>query len=135
MRPKRLPGPGRRPGIRPQPDAAFERAIVVTPRPAAQAVLSAAVLDGLVTVEKMGELQRYDTALVHERGAETQAGPEEEHAPALVAAERLHRRVVNDPRGDAKRRFEIEADPSLTEVPGCTAPRSTGLGMPRVATS
>ena len=47
-----------------------------------------------------------------------EAGPqsEEEHPPAVVAAERLHRGVVDDLRRLAERGLEVEPDPARPEV-------------------
>src|SRR5687768_5769833 len=65
----------------------------------------------------MGQLQRHDSAIVHERRAKAGAEAEEQHAAAFVAAERLHRRIVENLDGLAECRGPVEADPAFAEVP------------------
>src|SRR4029453_7231829 len=57
-----------------------------------------------------------DDALDDQRRAETGAEPQEEHASTLVAAERLHRRVVHDPHRAPEGGLVVEPDPSAGEV-------------------
>ena len=83
-----------------------------------QAALAEQVLERLVLERQVRELERHDAAIVDERGAEAGAEAEEQHAPALVAAERLHGGVVQDLDGLAKRRGPVEVHPALAEVPG-----------------
>src|SRR6185312_9078240 len=86
------------------------------------AVATASVLaevvfvDVLPRVAQVPELHRLDRALDDERGAQARSQPEEEQPAALVVAQRLHRRVVDDLHRAAERRLEIEADPARAEV-------------------
>src|SRR5262245_7426526 len=50
--------------------------------------------------------------------AEPRAEAEEEHPPAPVAPERLHRRVVHEAHGLSAGLAEVEADPASAEVLG-----------------
>ena len=83
-----------------------------------QAALAEHVLERLILVWQVRELERDDPALVHQRGAEPRAESEKQHAAALVAAERLHRRVVEDADRHAEGGGPVEADPAVAEVPG-----------------
>ena len=91
----------------------------------AQAALAGVVLERLVAEGQMRQLQRHQPSIVDEGGAETRAEPEEQHPAAFVAAERLHRGVVDDPRRDAERAFVVEAHPAATEVPRLLHDRAT----------
>ena len=68
-------------------------------------------------IGQVREFHRLEHAIDDERGAESGAEAEEEHAAALVAAQRLHRRVVDDANGTPERLLEVEADPALAQVP------------------
>ena len=81
----------------------------------------------------MRELERDDAPVVDQRGAETRAEPEEQHAAALVAAECLHGGVVRVPLTGLPR-AAAQSNPTQP-VPrfqgsSMTLPRRTGLGMP-----
>src|SRR5438132_2630997 len=76
------------------------------------------LLEGRFPKRQMRELHRLHDSGADERRAETRAESEEEHRPALVASERLHRGVVDDPRRRLERALEVEADPSIPEVDG-----------------
>ena len=78
--------------------------------------LADVVLERRLPVREVPQLHRRDDAVEDHRRAEPGAEPEEEHAPALVAAERLHGRVVDDLRRLAEGRLEVEPDPALAEV-------------------
>src|SRR5262249_10681250 len=82
----------------------------------AEARLADVRLERAALVGQVAELHRRDEPVHRESGAEARAEPEEEHLPALVAAERLHRGVVDDPRGLPERGSEVEARPALAEV-------------------
>ena len=56
------------------------------------------------------------TCSVDERGADARAEAEEEHASAVVAAESLHRRVVDHTDRPAECGFEVEAHPAVAEI-------------------
>ena len=64
----------------------------------------------------MPELERLDDVVGDQRRAEPGAEPEEEHPAALVAADRLHGCVVDDPRRLAERALVVEADPARPQV-------------------
>jgi hypothetical protein len=49
-------------------------------------------------------------------GAKSRAEAEKQHAASLVAAERLHRRIIHDARGPAKGLAKIESHPARTEI-------------------
>jgi hypothetical protein len=66
----------------------------------------------------MRQLHRLEMPVDDQGRAEARAEAEEEHAPALVAAERLHRRVVQDAHRLAEGLAEIESHPAPAEVPG-----------------
>ena len=57
-----------------------------------------------------------DEPVDDQRRPEARSEPEEEHPPAVVAAERLHGRVVDELRRLAERGLEVESDPALAEV-------------------
>src|SRR5688572_26513891 len=82
-----------------------------------QAALAEQIFKRLITVWQMRQFQRYDPAIVDERGAEARTKAEEQHAAALVAAERLHGRVVEDLHRPAEGRGPVEADPAFAEIP------------------
>jgi len=70
-----------------------------------------------VSIWEMRELEREHGPLAHDRAPETGAESEEEHRSAVVAAECLHRRVVDHAYRAAERAREVEPDPTLAEVP------------------
>jgi hypothetical protein len=73
----------------------------------------------------VSELHRHDNALDDECRTEPGSDSQEEHLAALVAAERLHRRVVDDLRRLPEHGAEVESDPPGAEVHrlGDDAPR------------
>src|SRR5262249_1123260 len=79
-------------------------------------VLADVVLERPLLVRKVAELHRRDDAVQDHRRAEAGAEPEEEHASAVVAPERLHRRVVDQLRRLAERLLEVESLPALAEI-------------------
>ena len=64
----------------------------------------------------MLHLHGHHEAVDDERRPEAGPQSEEEHPPAVVAAERLHRGVVDDLRRLAERGLEVEPDPARPEV-------------------
>ena len=64
-----------------------------------------------------------------QRGAETGAEAEEEHLAALVAAQRLHRGIVDHLDRTPEGGLEVEADPSLPRLRGS----ATGWSCERLA--
>src|SRR6185437_6398502 len=72
---------------------------------------SAAVFVGHVT-----DLHGLHRAVENQRRAEARAEPEEEHPAAFIAAERLHRRIVDHPYWPAESLPEVIADPTRSEV-------------------
>ena len=66
-----------------------------------------------VAVRQVRQFHRHDDAVGDQRGAETGAETEKQQQSALVAAERLHRGIVDDLNRTAERRLEIKADPTL----------------------
>src|SRR5581483_6853027 len=70
-----------------------------------------------VPIRQMRELERNQHSLAHHRRSQTGAESEKQHAAAFVAAERLHRGIVDDADGLFERRFEIEANPTASKVP------------------
>ena len=83
-----------------------------------QPALSQQGFEGLVLERQVGQFQRHDGACVHERGAESRAEAEEQHAAPVVAAEGLHGGVVHDLDRHAEGRIPVELNPSRAEVPG-----------------
>ena len=82
-----------------------------------EAALAEEVLVALaVAVRQVRDLQGLHDAFQHERRAEAGAEAQEQHAPAAVAAERLHHRVVQDPHGPAKGAAVVEAGPAAADV-------------------
>ena len=69
-----------------------------------------------VLARELAELERDDHVLRDQRRADAGAEAEEEHPAAFVAAERLHRGVVDDAHRAIECGREIEADPPRTEV-------------------
>ena len=74
------------------------------------------VLVGALLVREMAKLHRFDDAIHNQRRAEAGAQPQEEHLAALIAAQRLHGRVINDLDGTAKCAFKIKSDPPGRQV-------------------
>ena len=68
------------------------------------------------TIRQAAKLERDDNVLGDECGADAGAEAEEEHASAVVAAERLHRGVVDHTDWPAECSFEVEAHPAVAEV-------------------
>ena len=64
----------------------------------------------------MSQFHRRDDAIEDHAVAQPRAQAEEQHAPALIAAERLHRSVVDDPHRLAESACEVEPQPALPEV-------------------
>jgi len=64
----------------------------------------------------MRQLHRLEHAVDDQRGADAGAEAEEQHAAAVVAAERLHRRVVDHADRTSERAREVEADPAAAEI-------------------
>src|SRR5437667_4662042 len=62
------------------------------------------------------ELHRLEPAVDDHGGAETGAETEKQHASARIAAERLHRGIVDHFHRPAECAPEIEANPTLAEV-------------------
>src|SRR5579863_1507036 len=82
-----------------------------------QAAQSQIVLVGFAfLVAQVRELHRLKHAVHDHRGAESGAEAEKQHPATLVAADGLHRRVVDQFHRHAERFVEIEADPSATEI-------------------
>jgi hypothetical protein len=76
-----------------------------------------ALLEGLaMAVRQMRQLHRLQHAVGDHRRTEAGAESEEQHLAALIAADRLHQRVVDDPGRPAERLLEIEAAPAGTEI-------------------
>src|SRR5207253_2207388 len=71
-----------------------------------------------VAIRQVAELERKHMTLPNERGAEAGAEAEKQHASAAVAAERLHRSIVDDAHWFAERVAKIEPDPAFAEVLG-----------------
>src|SRR5262249_55841793 len=55
-------------------------------------------------------------AVYHHRGSQASAQSEKEQLPALVASERLHRSIVDNPDGATECLSKIESDPAATQV-------------------
>jgi hypothetical protein len=70
-----------------------------------------------VSIRKVRELEWNHGSVADHRAPEAGAESEEEHLPSVVAAECLHRRVVDHAHGAAERSREVEADPTPAEVP------------------
>ena len=75
------------------------------------------VLVGLAfLVAEMGQLHWFEHAVHDHRRAEAGAETEKQHAAALVAADGLHRGVVDQFHRDAEGFVEVETDPAATEI-------------------
>src|SRR5262249_57260266 len=84
---------------------------------ALQAGLADIVLVALTfLVRQVRELHRLEHAVDDQRGPEAGAEPEEQHAAALVAAQRLHGGIVDHPYRPAECLLEVEADPASAEI-------------------
>src|SRR5512146_1181004 len=70
-----------------------------------------------VAVRQVRELERNHGPVVDHRASQPGAESEEEHLAAVVAAECLHRGVVDHAHGTPEGPLEIEPDPTLAEVP------------------
>ena len=81
--------------------------------------LADVVLEGApVLIGHMTDLGRFDHPVDDERRTQPGAEPEEQHAAAAVAADRLHGGVVDHLDRPAERAGEVEADPAPAEVEG-----------------
>src|SRR6185503_11615890 len=69
-----------------------------------------------VAVRQMSEFHRLQNAIDDHRGAKTRSQAQEQHPAALVAADRLHQRIVDDLRRAGEGLFEIETGPPETEI-------------------
>src|SRR5262245_44789193 len=69
-----------------------------------------------LSVRKMPKFHRLDDAVYHHRGSQASAQSEKEQLPALVASERLHRSIVDNPDGATECLSKIESDPAATQV-------------------
>ena len=70
------------------------------------------------SIGQVAEFHWFHEPVGDERGAETRAQSKKKHLSAQVAAERLHRGIVDQPDGALEGRLEIEADPAAPEVVG-----------------
>ncbi len=69
-----------------------------------------------VPIGEVREFHWREGAINDHGRTEAGAEPEVEHPPALIAAQSLQRRVVDDPRGTPQGLLEIETHPSATQV-------------------
>ncbi len=76
------------------------------------------LIGAAMLVRKMGELEGLQDSVHNQRGTETRAQAEEQHAAAVVAAEGLHGRVIEDPDRMMEGFAEVEADPASAEIVG-----------------
>jgi hypothetical protein len=83
-------------------------------------------------VNQVREFHRLEKAVHDHGGAEAGAETEEEHVAAFVAAEGLHRSVIDDFHGEAEGFGEIESHPAATEIVGLAERASVDDGA-RVA--
>jgi hypothetical protein len=74
------------------------------------------VLELALPVGQAGQLHRDEDPIHHERRAEPGTEPEEEHRPALVAAQRLHPRIIHDPDWLPDGPGEVEPRPARAQV-------------------
>src|SRR5215469_5854188 len=77
-----------------------------------QSGLADVILVGVLSVGQMTELHGLDDALDDHGGAEPGAETEKEHLAALIAAQGLHRGIVDKLHGMVECAGEIEADPA-----------------------
>ena len=73
-------------------------------------------LEGCVPVRQVTQLHRLHDAVDDHGGAQTGAEPEKQHLAALIAAQRLHRRVVHHLDRASERLPVVESDPARAEV-------------------
>src|SRR4051794_35026706 len=84
-----------------------------------EAAFTDIVLETLAfSVGKVGEFHRLADIVEDHRRTEAGSEAEEQHAPALIAAEGLHQRVVDHLDRLAELSGEIEAGPALAEIHG-----------------
>ena len=74
------------------------------------------ILIRALLIRKMAELHGLDDAIHNQGRTEACAQPQEEHLAALVAAQGLHGRVVDDLDGTAECAFKIKSDPPGRQV-------------------
>ncbi len=79
------------------------------------------ILERRPAVRQVREFHRHQRAVDDERGAEPGAEAQEQHLAALIAAERLHRRIVDHPHRTSRTRPRSRNSPS--RVPGYAARR------------
>src|SRR5215831_16979724 len=83
------------------------------------AALADVILEGAaVLVGHVPDFGRLDHAVDDERCAKAGAEPEKQHAPAAVAADRLHGCIVDQLHRPGELCGEVVADPALAEVVG-----------------
>src|SRR5262245_12192891 len=85
---------------------------------ALQANPSDVVLVGALLVRQVGELHRMHNAFDDHCAAQASSQAQKEHSAALIAAERLKGRVVDDFDGATECLRKIEANPTASQVMG-----------------
>src|SRR5215831_13113649 len=95
-----------------------------------ESVTTDIVLVRPVPIRQMANFHRLDDAVVNQRAAEPCSEPQKQHRSFAIAAERLHRRVVDDLDGTIESALEVKSDPSFARLRGSDTgrPRSTGPG-------
>jgi hypothetical protein len=66
----------------------------------------------------VADFHRFHRAIDDQRRAETRTETEEEHASALITAQRLHGRIVDHPHRPPEDLLEFTAHPTRTQVVG-----------------
>ncbi|CUX34801.1 hypothetical protein AGR8A_Lc10054 [Agrobacterium fabrum str. J-07] len=69
-----------------------------------------------LAIRKMGDLHRLGNVFDNHRGAQTRAEPQKQHASAVVRANRLHERIVDDANGTTESALIIIADPAFAQI-------------------
>ena len=80
----------------------------------------------------MREFHRDEHAVANHRRPHSGAESEEEHVPAFVAPERLHRGIVDHANRATERLLEIKSDPTSAQIPRLE-PRTVSHHRARVA--
>ncbi len=76
------------------------------------------ILECALLIGQVRQLEWLNNSINDERGAEPSSQAQEERSAALIAPQRLHRCIIDKFYGTLEGVFEIEADPSRSQVAG-----------------
>src|ERR1700686_5499624 len=83
---------------------------------ALEAQVAHVIFVGAFLIRQVTEFHRFDNAVYDHRRTESCSQSQEQHLAAPVTAERLHRRIIDNPNRQAERQRKIESQPARSQV-------------------